>query len=323
MKAIVYTKYGPPEVLQIKEVEKPAPKDNEVLVKVHATGVNPADWHSMRGKPFLTRFNAGLLNPKNPIPGIDIAGEVETVGKNVTEFKPGDAVFGDCGWGGGFAEYVCVKEERIVPKPDNITFEEAASVSVAAITALQALRDHGKVQPGQKVLINGASGGVGTFAVQMAKSFGANVTGVCSSRNLDLVHSIGADRVIDHTEEDFTRTEQKYDLIIDNVANRSVSDLKGALRPGGICVIVGFTSLALLFQHMVLGPLLSMAGNKKVGSMGIANPNRKDMLFLRELLESGKIKPIIDKRYPLSEAAEAVRYVGARHARGKVVLTVI
>ena len=323
MKAIVYTKYGPPEVLQIKEMEKPVPGDNEILVKVHAASVNPADWHTMRGKPFLTRFNTGLFKPRNPILGIDIAGRVEAVGKDVKEFQPDDAVFGDCGWGGGFAEYVCVSEERIVPKPDNITFEEAASVSVAAITALQALRDHGKVQPGQKVLISGASGGVGTFAVQMAKFFGAEVTGLCSSRNVDLVHSIGADQVIDYTWEDFTRTGQGYDLIIDNVANRSVSDLRRALKPGGNCVIVGFTSLPLLFQHMFLGPMFSMIGSKKVGSMGIANPNRRDLFFLKELLESNKIKPVIDKQYPLSEALEAIRYVGARHARGKVVLNVL
>jgi NADPH:quinone reductase-like Zn-dependent oxidoreductase len=322
MKAIVYTKYGSPDVLQLREVEKSVPKDNEMLVKVHAAGVNPADWHTMRGKPFLTRFNSGLFKPKNPILGIDIAGEVEAVGKNVTEFQPGDAVFGDCGWGGGFAEYVCVTKERIVPKPDNINFDEAASISVAAITALQALRDHGKVRPGQKVLINGASGGVGTFAVQMAKYFGAEVTGVCSGRNVDLVRSIGADQVIDYTREDFTRTGKEYDLIIDNMANRSVSDLKRALNPGGNCVIVGFSSLLYLFQHMVLGPLFSLVGNKKVGSMGIANPNQKDMLFLRELLETGKLKPVIDKQYPLSEAAEAIRYVEAGHTRGKVVLNV-
>jgi NADPH:quinone reductase-like Zn-dependent oxidoreductase len=323
MKAIVYTKYGPADVLQLREVEKPVPGDNEVLVKVHAAGVNPADWHTMRGEPFLIRFNAGLFKPKNPILGIDIAGQVEAAGKDVKEFQPGDAVFGDCGWGGGFAEYVCVTEERIVPKPDNINFDEAASISVAAITALQALRDHGKVQPGQKVLINGASGGVGTFAVQMAKYFGAEVTGVCSSKNLDLVRSIGANQVIDYTQEHFTRTGQAYDLIIDNVANRSVSDLKRALNPGGNCVIVGFSSLFYLFQHMVLGPLFSLAGGKKVGSMGIANPNKKDMLFLKELLESGKIKPVIDMQYPLRDASEAIRYVEAGYARGKVVLNLL
>ncbi len=322
MKAIVYSKYGPPDVLQLREVEKPVPRDNEILVKVHAASVNPADWHTMRGKPLLTRLTSGLFKPKNQILGIDIASEVETVGKNVTEFKPGDAVFGDCGWGGAFAEYVCVKEERIVLKPENVTFDEAASVSVAAITALQSLRDHGKVQPGQKVLINGASGGVGTFAVQMAKYFGAEVTGVCSTRNLDLVRSLGAHQVIDYTTEDFTRTGQGYDLIIDNVANHSVSDLKRALNPGGNCVIVGYSSLYYLFQHMFLGPMFSMVGNKKVGSMGIANPKQKDMLYLKELLESGKIKPVIDKRYPLSVAAEAIRYLEAGHARGKVVLIV-
>ena len=322
MKAIVYEKYGPPDVLQLREKEKPVPGDNEILVKIHAASVNPADWHTMRGKPFLIRLTGGLFSPKNPILGIDIAGEVEAVGKNITEFKPRDAVFGDCGWGGGFAEYVCVSAERIVLKPENVTFDKAASVSVAAITALQALRDHGKIQPGQKVLINGASGGVGTFAVQMAKYFGAEVTGVCSSRNLDLVRSLGAHQVIDYTREDFTRTGQGYDLIIDNVANHSVLDLKRALNPGGNCVIVGFTSLPLLVQHIALGPLLSTVSSKKVGSMGIANPNRKDMLFLSELLETGKLKPVIDKQYPLSEAAEAIRYVEAGHARGKVVLNV-
>jgi len=322
MKAIVYEKYGPPDVLQLREIEKPVPGDNEILVKIHAASVNPADWHTMRGKPFLIRLTGGLFSPKNPILGIDIAGEVETVGKNITEFKPGDAIFGDCGWGGAFAEYVCVSAERIVLKPENVTFDEAASVSVAAITALQALRDHGKIKPGQKVLINGASGGVGTFAVQMAKSFGAAVTGVCSTGNLDLVRSLGAHQVIDYTREEFTRTGQGYDLIIDNVANHSVLDLKRALNPGGNCVIVGFTSLPLLFQHIALGPLLSTFGSKKVGSMGIANPNRKDMLFLSELLETGKLKPVIDKQYPLSEAAEAIRYLETGHTRGKVVLNV-
>jgi NADPH:quinone reductase-like Zn-dependent oxidoreductase len=321
MKAIVYTEYGSPDVLQLKEVEKPTPKDDELLIKIQASAANPADWHLLRGEPFLARLNAGLLKPKNPILGIDIAGQVEAVGKNVTEFQPGDEVFGDCGWGGGFAEYVCVTEKNLVLKPAHITFEEAAAVPVAAITALQGLRDSGQIQPGQKVLINGASGGVGTFAVQIAKSFGAEVTGVCSTRNLDMVRSIGADQVIDYTQEDFTQNGQRYDLIIDNVGNRSVSDLKRALSPQGTCVIVGFSSLGLLFQHMFLGPLMSMTGSKKIGLMGTANANKKDLGFLKELLEGGKVKSVIDRRYPLSEVPEAIRYLEEGHARGKVVIT--
>ena len=275
MKAIIYTKYGPPEVLQLKEVEKPVPKDNEVLVKVIAASANPADWHMIRGEPKFARLAFGLFKPKKVIPGIDIAGKVEAVGKNVKEFQPGDEVFGDCGWGGAFAEYACVTENRLVPKPANISFEEAASVFVAAITALQGLRDKGKIQSGQKVLINGASGGVGTFAVQLAKYFGAEVTGVCSTRNLELVRSIGADKVIDYTKEDFTNTSQRYDLIIDNVANRSVINLKRALSSNGICVIVGFSSLSRMFQQMLLGPLISITGNKKIDGLGTAKPNKK------------------------------------------------
>jgi NADPH:quinone reductase-like Zn-dependent oxidoreductase len=322
MKAIIYTKYGPPEVLQLKEVEKPVPKENEVLVKVFAASVNPADWHMIRGEPKFARLAFGLFKPRNIIPGIDIAGKVEAVGKNVKEFQQGDEVFGDCGWGGAFAEYVCVTEKSLVIKPDNISFEEAAAVFVAGISALQGLRDKGNIQSGQKVLINGASGGVGTFAVQLAKYFGAEVTCVCSTRNLNLVSSIGADKVIDYTKEDFTNTTQKYDLIIDNVANRSVSDLKRALNPKGICVIIGFSSLFRMFQYMFLGPLVSMIGNKKISGLGTAKPNKKDLVFLKELLESGKIKPVIDRRYPLSEVPEAIRYLEEGHARGKVVITI-
>jgi len=322
MKAIVYTKYGPPEVLKLKEVEKPSPKDNEVLVKIHAASANPADWHMIRGKPVFSRLSFGLFKPKNTIPGIDIAGQVEAVGKNATEFKPGDEVFGDCGWGGGFAGYVCVTENNLVMKPTNITFEETAAVNVAAITALQGLRHKGTIQPGQKVLINGASGGVGTFAVQIAKSLGAEVTGVCSTRNVEIVHSIGADHVIDYTKEDFTRNEQKYDFVLDTVGNRSVADYKRALNKKGNCVIVGFTTVGRLFQHMLLGPLRSSAGGKRVGLMGTAQVNKKDLTILKELLESGKIKPVIDRKYPLSEAAEAIRYLEEGHARGKVIITV-
>lgn len=322
MKAIVYTKYGPPEVLQLKEVEKPVPKDNEVLVKVIAASANPADWHMIRGEPKFARLAFGLTKPKNIIPGIDIAGKIEAVGKNVKEFKPADEVFGDCGWGGAFAEYVCVNENRLVPKPANISFEEGASISVAAISALQGLRDKGNIQSGQKVLINGASGGVGTFAVQLAKYFGAEVTAVCSTRNLDLVRSIGADNVIDYTKEDFANTTQKYDLIIDNVANRSVTDLKRALSPNGLCVIIGFSSLSRMIQQMLLGPLASMIGNKKIVGLGTAKPNKKDLLQLRDLLAAGKIKPVIDRRYSLSEVPEAIRYLEEGHARGKVVITI-
>ena len=309
MKAIVYTKYGPPEVLQLKEVKKPTIKDDEVLVKIQAAAANPADWHMLRGEPFLARLNAGLFKPKNTILGIDIAGQIEAVGKNVTEFQPGDEVFGDCGWGGGFAEYVGVTEKNLVLKPTNISFEEAAAVPVAAITALQGLRDNGKIQSGQKVLINGASGGVGTFAVQIAKSFGAEVAGVCSTRNLDMVRSIGADHVIDYTQEDFTKHGQHYDLIYDAVGNRSVSDYKRALKPRGICVITGFTTMSRLFQHMLLGQLMSMSGSKKIGMQPVAKPNQKDLVFVKELLEAGKVVPVIDRCYPLSEVPEAIRYL--------------
>ena len=321
MKAITNIKYGPPEVLQLKEVAKPVPKDNEVLVKVIAASANPADWHMIRGEPKFARLAFGLTKPKNIIPGIDIAGKVEAVGKNIKEFHLGDEVFGDCGWGGAFAEYVCVNENRLVPKPANISFEEGASISVAAISALQGLRDKGNIQSGQKVLINGASGGVGTFAVQLAKYFSAEVTGVCSTRNLDLVRSIGADKVIDYTKEDFDDTTQKYDLIIDNVANRSVTDLQRALSPNGLCVIIGFSSLSRMIQQMLLGPLASMIGNKKIVGLGTAKPNKKDLNFLKELLAIGKIKPVIDRSYSLSEVPEAIRYLEEGHARGKVVIT--
>ncbi len=319
MKAIVYGKYGPPDVLQLKEVEKPTPKDNEVFVKVHAASVNYADWAFVRGKPFLVRLmGAGLLKPKNTILGADIAGRVEAVGRNVKQFQAGDEIFGDisgCGFG-GFAEYVSVPENALALKPASMTFEESAAVPQAAVVALQGLRDKGQIQPGQKVLINGASGGIGTFAVQIAKSFGAEVTGVCNTRNLDMVHSIGADQVIDYTQEDFTQNEQRYDLILDIVANRSISDYKRALTPNGSYVAVAFNPASLF-----LGPLISMTGSKKVGSL-VAKPNNKDLVFIKELLGASKIVPVIDRRYPLSEVAEAVRYYGEGHAQGKVIITV-
>ena len=322
MKAIVYTKYGPPDVLKLKEVDKPTAKDDEVLVKVHAASVNPYEWHFLRGKPlFMRLMGAGLLKPKHKILGSDMAGRVETAGRNVKQFQPGDEVFGASGFG-ALAEYVCVTENRLVLKPASMTFEEAAAVPIAAITALQGLRDKGQIQPGQKVLINGASGGVGTFAVQIAKSFGAVVTGVCSTRNLDRVRSIGADHVIDYTQEDFTQNGQRYDLIIDNVGNRSVSDLKRALSPKGTCVIIGFSSLALLFQAMFLGPWMSLIGSKKIGLMGTVKPNSKDLDFMKELLDARKVVPIIDRSYPLNEVAEAIRYLEEGHVQGKVVITV-
>jgi NADPH:quinone reductase-like Zn-dependent oxidoreductase len=318
MRAIIFPKYGSPDVLQLTEVERPAPKDNQVLVKVLAASANPLDWHRMRGAPFLARLGEGLLKPKNPKLGADIAGRVEAVGSNVTEFQPGDAVFGVCS--GSFAEYVCAAETKLALKPANLSFEAAAAVPVAAFTALQGLRDKGQIQPGQEVLINGASGGVGTFAVQFAKLFGAEVTGVCSTRNLDMVRSIGADHVVDYTQEDFTKNGQRYDLIYDAVGNRSVSDYKRALSPQGICVIAGFTTLPRLFEHIVVGRWVSRAGSKKIGLMGMAATPKEDLVVIKELLEAGKVVPVIDRCYPLGATAEAIRYLEQGHARGKVII---
>lgn len=322
MKAIVQTKYGSPDVLKIEEVEKPIPKDNEVLVKVHAASVNAADWHLLRADPFFMRFYSGLLKPKHKILGADIAGRVEAVGGNVKQFQPGDEVFGDlfdCGRG-GFAEYVCADENALVLKPANITFEEAAAVPLAAVTALRALRYKGNIQPGQKVLINGASGGVGTFGVQIAKSFGAEVTGVCSTTKMDMVRSIGADEVIDYTQEDFSKSGRRYDLILAANGNHSASDYKRALNPGGICVVTGGGG-SQVFGAALLGPWISMTGNKKISNMA-SKPNQKDLGFMKDLLEAGKVKPVIDRRYPLSEVPEAIRYLEEGHARGKVVINI-
>jgi NADPH:quinone reductase-like Zn-dependent oxidoreductase len=318
MKAIVYHTYGSPDVLKLEEVEKPTPQDNEVLVKVHAASANAADWHLLRGDPFLLRLNSGLLKPKNTILGADIAGRVEAVGSTVTQFQPGDEVFGTMR--GGFAEYVCAREDALVLKPANLSFEEAAAVPMAAVTALQGLREKGQIQPGQKVLINGASGGVGTFAVQIAKSFGADVTGVCSTRNVDMVRSIGADQVIDYTQEDFTKNGQRYDLILAANGYHPISDYKRALSPKGMYVMTG-GSMAQMFQAMLLGPLISMTGRKKMGNL-LMKPNTKDLVFMKELLEGGKVVPVIDRRYPLGETAEALRYLEEGHTQGKVVITV-
>jgi NADPH:quinone reductase-like Zn-dependent oxidoreductase len=316
MKAIVYTKFGSPDVLQLKEAEKPKPKDNEILIKVRAASVNAYDWRHLRADPFLIRLmGAGLLKPKHKILGADIAGQVEAVGSNVKQFQPADEVFGEGSYG-GFAEYVCADENRFVLKPANLTFEEAAAAPMAALTALQGLRDKGRIQARQKVMINGASGGVGTFAVQIAKSFEAEVTGVCSTTKMDLVRSIGADHVIDYTQEDVTKNRQQYDLIFDIAAYRSVSKYKRILSSGGIYVLAG-GSIARMIQLM----FMSKIGAKNMSVM-VANVNQKDLLFIKELLEAGKVKSIIDKRYPLSETAEALRYLEEGHARGKVVITV-
>jgi NADPH:quinone reductase-like Zn-dependent oxidoreductase len=320
MRAIVYTKYGPPDVLQLKEVKKPAPEDDQVLVKVHSASVNPLDWHILRGKPLLVRLMGyGFLKPKRQILGADIAGRVEAVGRNVTQFRVGDEVFGS--GIGGFAEYACFRENALVSKPVAITFEQAAAVSVAGLTALQGLRDYGRMQPGQHVLINGASGGVGTFAVQIAKSLKAQVTGVCSGRNLEMVRSIGADHVIDYTKEDFWQSGKKYDLILDNAAYYSIRKPMRALTPTGIYVIIG-GSTASIFQTMILKPLYSKKKGRKIASM-IAKVNKADLIFLKKLLEAGKVVPVIDRRYSLSETPQAIRYLEEGHARGKVVINIL
>ena len=322
MRAIVYHRYGSPDVLKLEEVEKPTPKDDEVLVKVHAASVNALDWHLLRADPFLARLNMGLLKPKHQILGADVAGRVESVGRNVKQLRPGDEVFGDIFESGlgGFAEYVSAQEDAWVLKPANMTFDEVAAVPVAALTALQGLRDKGQIEAGQKVLINGASGGVGTFAVQIAKAFGAEVTAVCSTRNVDMVRSIGADQVIDYTEEDFTKSGQQYDLILAVNGYHPIFDYKRALSPKGRHVMTGGT-MAQFFQAIALGPVISKTGSKKMGNF-LAKANHNDLLFIKELLEAGKIVPVIDRRYPLSEVAEAIRYVEEGHAKGKVVITV-
>jgi NADPH:quinone reductase-like Zn-dependent oxidoreductase len=314
MKAMVYYEYGSPDVLELQDLEKPILKDDEVFVKVHAAALNWLDWHFLTGTPFLARFMAGLFKPKNNVLGIDMAGRVEAVGANVNQYQPGDDVFGSTDHG-CFAEYVCVSEEGVVKKPANITFEEAATVLGAAATALHALRDHGQIQPGQSVLINGASGGVGTFAVQIAKSLGAEVTGVCSTRNLDLVRSIGADHVIDYTQQDFTQNERRYDLIFDVAAKCSFSDCKHALKSQGIYVTSEF-SPTLALQ----GQWISMTGSKKMAPLPPKPPDTEDQAFLKKLLENREITPVIDRCYSLNEVPEALRYLEKGHTRGKIVI---
>jgi NADPH:quinone reductase-like Zn-dependent oxidoreductase len=320
MQAVVYDKYGPPEVLQIADLPIPDLQEEQVLVKVHAASINAADYRIRKADPFLVRLmGQGLLKPKNPRSGIDAAGRVEAVGKNVKQFKPGDEVFGCVR--GAFAEYALAREAYLALKPANRSFEAAAAVPTAALTALQGIRYAGGIRPGQRVLIQGASGGVGTFAVQLAKSSGAEVTAVCSTRNLELVRSLGADHVVDYTREDFTHSGQTYDLIFAVNGYHPLSAYKRALNPGGVYVHGGGT-MAQLFEAMLLGPWMSRNGDKKLGSMGIAKVIQEDLVTLAELLEAGKITPVIDRRYPLKEIVEAFRYVEDQHAQGKVVIKI-
>ena len=337
MKAIIYCDYGSPDVLQYEEIEKPAAGDNEVLIKVRAASVNPLDCGSLKGVPYIFRIMFGLSKPtvtRPGRPGVDVAGQVEAVGRSVTQFKPGDKVFGACisdpqasgakVWvhrQGAFAEYVCAPESILVTKPDNLTFEQAASVPVAAFTALQGLRDKGQIQPGQTVLINGAAGGVGTFAVQIAKSFGAEVTGVCSTRNVDMVRSIGADQVIDYTREDFTKSGQRYDLILDNVGNHSLLECRRALNPKGKYIMVGGPAGRWIdpLPRALDAFVLSRFVTQDMG-MFLAELNKKDLTILRDLMQAGKVTPVIDRRYRLSEVPAAIRYLEEGHARGKVVI---
>ncbi|MEP7356892.1 MAG: NAD(P)-dependent alcohol dehydrogenase, partial [Anaerolineales bacterium] len=311
---------GAPDALRLSEVEKPVPQAGQVLVKVRVAAANPLDFHGVRGEPAVARLMTGLLKPKDARLGADLAGVVEAVGGGVTEFRPGDEVFGMCA--GAFAEYALARETRLALKPAHISFEAAAASPVVGFTALQGLRGKGQVKAGQKVLINGASGGVGTFAVQLAKAAGAEVTGVCSTRNLELVRSLGADHVIDYTREDFTRTGQAYDLIYDAVGNRSVADYKRALSARGRCVIAGFTSFPRLLEHLLVGPALSRAGGKTVAMQSIAQGNKQDLLVIKELLETGQVVSVIDRCYPLCEAGQAVAQVEGGHARGKVIVVV-
>jgi NADPH:quinone reductase-like Zn-dependent oxidoreductase len=322
MKAIMQLKYGPLEVLRLEEIPKPTPGHDEVLVEIHASSVNYSNMLIVRGKPFLVRLSCGLLKPKFKVPGTDIAGRVEAVGGNVRQFQPGDEVFGDisrCGYG-AYAEYVCVPENVLALKPANISFEEAATVPETAVVALQGLRDKGQIKVGQKVLIYGASGGIGSFAVQMAKIFGAEVTGVCSAQNFDLVRSLGADHVIDYTQEDFTKSGQRYDLILATAGYHSIFAYRRALSPRGIYVMAGGT-MKQIFQAILLGPWISMIGSKKLRSLSL-KINQKDLVVMKELIEAGKVKPVIDRRYPLSEVVEALRYYAKGHSRGKVVINI-
>ena len=323
MKAIIYRNYGSPDVLRCEEIEKPSPGDKEVLIKVSAAALNPYDWHFMRGLPYLIRMMSGLRKPKIMRLGFDVAGQVESVGQSVTQFKPGDEIFGSCSgaYSGAFAEYACTPESALVTKPNNVTFEQAAAAPMAAFTALQGLRK-GQIRTGQKVLVNGAAGGVGSFAVQIARSFGAEVTAVCSTRNVDMVRSIGADRVIDYTKQDFTKSEQLYDLILDCVGNHALLACRRAMTPEGMLVTAGGKSgrWKMGLTRGLRALVLSRLGSRKL--VGIfAKANQEDLHIIRALMETGKVKPVIDRHYPLSETAEAIRYLEEGHARGKILIT--
>ena len=323
MKAAVYSRFGPPEVIHIGDIPQPVPKDDEVLLRVHAASVNPYDWHTMEGKPWLIRlFGLGLLKPKDTRLGRDVAGRVEAVGKSVTEFKPRDQVFGTCP--GAFAEYACASELRLAMKPENVSFEQAACAGIAALTALQGLRDKGRIHSQQKVLINGAAGGVGTFAVQIAKSYGANVTAVCSTRNVDMVRSLGADRVIDYTQEDFSKDTGRYDLIFDLVANHSVSAFRRMLNPNGAYVGAGIgpgrSIISFLVRAAVIAPVLSRFVSQTLVVL-MAKITKEDLRVMRDLMEARTVTPIVERCYRLSEVAEAVRYLATGHARAKLVIT--
>jgi NADPH:quinone reductase-like Zn-dependent oxidoreductase len=324
MTAVVYCDYGTADVLKVMEITKPVPKDNQVLVRVRAASLNPYDWHFLRGTPYIMRLGIGLRKPSSTRLGVDFAGTVEAVGKDVTQFKVGDEVYG--GKGGAFAQYICANEKSVVAKPSNISFEEAGSVHIAGHTALLALRDHGKVQAGQKVLINGASGGVGTFAVQLGKALGAHITGVCSTRNVEMVRSLGADEVIDYTKQDFANNGKQYDVILDNVPNHSLADCRRALTANGKYIMIGgggpedgkvIGPFARVIKIMLTKPLVSQQME-----MMMSDPQHEDMVYLRDLMQSGKVKPVIDRTYKLEQIADAMRYLETGHARGKVVLTV-
>lgn len=323
MKAAVYTRYGPPDVVRIVDVDQPVPADNEVLIKIRAASVNPLDWHFLRGAPRVARLVFGIGKPKNPRLGVDVAGQVESVGRSVTRLKPGDAVFGVCK--GAFAEYACASESELVTKPELVSFEQASGVPIAALTALQGLRDHGRLQPGQQVLVNGAAGGVGTFAVQIAKAFRGDVTGVCSTRNVDLVRSIGADHVIDYTREDFARSGRHFDVLFDCVGNRALSACRHVMTPQGIYVGIGGggpdTSSFRVVADVLTMRLLSWFVSQKLRGF-VARTCQEDLVVLQDLMTSGAVTPVIDRCFPLSDVSEAIRYLEAGHARGKVIITV-
>jgi NADPH:quinone reductase-like Zn-dependent oxidoreductase len=321
MQAIVHSRYGPPDALELKDIDKPVINDDAVLVKVRAAAVGKGDWLTVRGLPYIARMRYGLPKPKHPVPGFDVAGHIEAVGPNVAQLQPGDEVFGWCD--GSFADYASVPQSQLARKPTNLSFEQAAAVPISGFAALQALRDTGGVQPGQRVVVIGASGGVGSFAVQLAKAFGAEVTGVCSTNSVDLVRSIGADQVIDYTQQDFTRTGRRYDLILEMAGNRSLADLRRALTPKGTLVLVGgsggrwFMGTGRTLRAVLVSPFVG----QRLRSF-LSKPRGADLEVLKELIEAGKLTPVIDRTFPLSETAEAIRYVGERSTQGKTVITV-